>query len=280
MRAQQWVGETYGDVTLQVLRDSTRFEDVSRFQRVRIIDSPAYGATLLLDDAFMCAATVEHLYHEMLVHPALCSAEHIDRILVVGGGDGGSVREVLKHPEVREVVLCEIDAMVVDACKAYFHEMEVPWHDPRLTVRIGDGMDFVADAANGKFDVIIVDGADPVGPAATLFSTRFYVECMRRLHHDTGVLVSQTESPIAMRDDFLKIVHTMRDAFPFAEPYFGPMPIYPSGHWSYTIAGLDERRPALLQDRLAGITPRCRYFNEDIARAAYALPNNLKAALR
>jgi spermidine synthase len=209
----------------------------------------------------------------MLTHPAMATAGARKRVLIIGGGDGGTVREVLKHPGVEEVILCEIDRGVIDACKEFLPEMNVPWNDPRLSIQCGDGMAFVDDDANGTFDAILVDGADPIGPAAVLFSADFYAASRRRLNK-FGIFASQTESPIAMRGDFLSIVRTMRMCFRFADPYFGPMPIYPSGTWSWTMAGMSSN-VLPVPARIVQIEPSCKYYNRQIHRAAFALPNDL-----
>jgi spermidine synthase len=282
MTDEMWAEERYGDgdaiTRLGYKAGKTRVATQSHFQKIEIVETEVAGAVLLLDGAFMTSVAHEHFYHEMLAHPALATAACIDRVLVIGGGDGGTVREVLKYPMVKEVVLSEIDRGVIDACRAHLPEMTVPWDDPRLTIRCGDGMDFVADAKNGRYDVILVDGADPVGPAAVLFSPEFYARCKRRLT-DEGVLASQTESPIAMREDFLRIAKTLRTSFRVADPYFGPMPIYPSGTWSWTLAYDGTTR---LPDpyRVAHAEQTCRYFNRQIARSAFALPQDILMALR
>lgn len=282
MTQRKWAEETFGEgdalSKIGFLGSRVRCDVQSDFQRIEIIETEAAGPVLLLDGALMTSAAHEHFYHEMLVHPALTAVQDIRRILVIGGGDGGTVREVLKYPWVKSVTLCEIDPGVIEACRGHLPEMRVPWYDPRLEIRCGDGMAFVADEANGTFDAIFVDGADPVGPAAVLFSPEFYAHCKNRLTAH-GALVSQTESPIGMREDFLRIVRTMREAFSVADPYFGPMPIYPGGTWSWTIAA-DGTLCLPRWERLGLIEPTCKYYNRQIHRAAFALPNDVLLALR
>jgi spermidine synthase len=282
MTQPRWVEEVYGEgddlSKIGFVGGKVRCDLQSKFQRIEIIETEAAGPVLLLDGAFMTSVAHEHFYHEMLTHPALCTAPSIRRVLVIGGGDGGTVREVLKYPEVESVALCEIDHHVLAVCRGLLPEMNVPWNDPRLTIHCDDGMAFVEDETVGKFDVILVDGADPVGPAAVLFSKEFYAACKRRLA-EGGYLASQTESPIGMREDFLRIVRTMRGSFRCADPYFGPMPIYPSGAWSWTLA---HDGPTRLErtDRVARIEPICKYYNRQIHRAAFALPNDILRALK
>jgi spermidine synthase len=282
MTEERWAQEAYGNgdaiTRLGFKAGRTRVNTRSEFQTIEIVETEVAGPVLLLDGAFMTSLRDEHFYHEMLAHPTLATAANIERVLIIGGGDGGTVREVLKYPGVKEVTLCEIDRGVIDACKAHLPEMNVPWDDPRLEIRCGDGFAFVGDDTNGEYDVILVDGADPEGPAAVLFTAEFYWRCRSRLAKG-GVLASQTESPIAMRDDFLRIVHTMRMSFRVADPYFGPMPIYPGGTWSWTLA---YDGPTRLPDpyRVAHAEKTCRYFNRQIVRSAFALPQDILRALR
>jgi len=274
-----WFDETFqGRVRFSLPVKRTLFHGKSPYQIIDIVDTETYGPTLLLDSAYMTSVRDEHFYHEMLVHPALTTAPAIRNVLVIGGGDGGTVREVLRYREVARVTMCEIDQMVTDACKEHLGEFGVPWDDPRLTLRFGDGVAFLRDHIGEPFDVILIDGSDPVGPAEGLIAGSFYESCKRRLA-PSGVLALQSEAPHLMRDDFLRIVRTLRGVFPAVHPYFGPVPIYPSGSWSWTFAsqGVDPLAPR--EDRLAQIEPSCKHYNRDIHRAAFALPSDLKRAL-
>jgi spermidine synthase len=255
------------------------FHGKSEYQTIDIVDTEPYGPTLLLDSAYMTSVGEEYYYHELLVHPALTSAPSIKRVLVIGGGDGGTVREVLRYREVEHVTMCEIDAQVTEACKQHLTAFNVPWQDPRLRLLFGDGVAYVRDSSDAPYDVILIDGSDPVGPAEGLIHGSFYESCKRRLAPE-GVLALQSEAPHLMRDDFLRIVRTLRGVFPRVHPYFGPVPIYPSGGWSWTFAStqIDPLTPR--EDRLAQIERGCRYYNRDIHRAAFAQPNDIRAALK
>ena len=157
----------------------TLLRTASEYQSIDIVETEL-GATLLLGDAYMTSVADEFFYHEMLVHPALTVAPQIRRVLVIGGGDGGTVREVLRYREVQKVVMCELDGLVVEACKEHLKAFNVPWDDPRLELRIGDGVAFLRDYSGEPFDVILVDGPDPVGPAEGLFQSPFYQSCKAR----------------------------------------------------------------------------------------------------
>jgi spermidine synthase len=275
-----WCDETFQDrVRLGLRITRTLYHGQSPYQTIDIVDTEPYGVTLLLDRAYMTSVGDEYHYHELLVHPALTSAPAIKRVLVIGGGDGGTVREVLRYREVQHVTMCEIDAMVTDACKQHLGALNVPWDDPRLELRFGDGVAYLRDHTGEPFDVILIDGSDPVGPAEGLIHGSFYQSCKRRLAPE-GVLALQSEAPHLMREDFLRIVHSLRGVFPRVHPYFGPVPIYPSGAWSWTFASeqIDPLYPR--EDRLAQIEQGCRYYNRDIHRAAFVQPNDIRAALR
>lgn len=273
-----WFDEIYEDqsrIGLKVNR--TLFSGQSEYQRVDIVETAAYGRALLLDGMWMTAEGEEHTYHEMIVHPALTTAPRIERVLVIGGGDGGTVREVLRHPEVQHVDMVEIDAMVIEACQAHLPTIGTAWDDPRLVVRAEDGVAFIKNAAPASYDVILVDGADPVGPAEGLFNEAFFAACKRALT-PAGVLVTQSGSPVAQRDIHVALVRTIGGVFATTRPYFQAVPLYPGALWSWTYAS-DAVDPAAVDaaraERVAGWA---EIYNAEVHQAAFAVPNGLKKA--
>lgn len=266
-----WYSETYGDRIAFGLRASaTLHHERSAHQLVEIFDTPAFGKVLALDGVFMTSAGDEFFYHEMIAQPALCTAPRIDRVLVIGGGDGGTAREVLRHRGVREVVLVEIDPAVVSACRAHLPELGA-WDDPRLTVLFDDGVRFVREAEPASFDVVILDGSDPVGPAEGLFDRAFF-EGVRRALAPDGVFVAQSESPMAYAEAFYAIVRELGAIFGRAHPYFGAVPLYGIGPWTWTYASASADPLALRAERAAAIERPCRYWTREIHRAAFAQP--------
>ena len=208
-----WYDETFGDHTRLSLRvKETLFAGQSDFQKVEVIDTVGFGRVLVVDGVFMTSEYDEFLYHEMLVHPAMTTAPRIERVLVIGGGDGGTVREVLRHSDVRECVMIEIDEMVVEASKQYLQSIGTAWNDPRLDVRFIDGIDYVKTSDDDEFDVILIDGTDPIGPGAVLFDEAFFAGC-RRMLQDDGVMALQSESPLLMMDTFVEVQRTLRGVF-------------------------------------------------------------------
>ena len=178
--ADEWYYEQFENHTrlgMQVRRHLV--SERSDFQKIELFEAERYGRVLALDGVYQTSELEEYFYHEMLVHPAMTSAPRIRRALVIGGGDGGTVREVLKHPEVEECVMVEIDARVVEACKAHLPAIGTAWDDPRLELRIGDGIAFVKEADTEPFDVIFLDGSDPIGPSTGLYDEAFYRGCAR-----------------------------------------------------------------------------------------------------
>ncbi|OGT68969.1 MAG: spermidine synthase [Gammaproteobacteria bacterium RIFCSPHIGHO2_12_FULL_45_9] len=257
----------------------TLFHTRSPFQDILVVETDLLGRALMLDGMWMTAEGDEKSYHEMLVHPALCTAPHIARILVIGGGDGGTVREVLKYPEVQQVDLVEIDELVVQACQQHLPSIGTAWHDPRLTLTIADGIEWVKTTKPGTYDIILVDGSDPKGPAVGLFDHAFYEACARALTPH-GIFVSQAESPVLMQDVHIDMVQALQKAFGHAYPYYGTVMIYPGGLWSWIYAARTTQPTDLKAERVARITETTEIWNKAIHHGAFAVPNRLQQALQ
>lgn len=273
-----WYDEVFRDRVRHGLKVTARlFHLRSEFQTVEVIDTEQYGRVLVLDGIFQTSEAEEYHYHEMLVHPAMVTAPAVRRVLVVGGGDGGTVREVLRHAGVERVVMIEIDPVVVEACRAHLASFEVPWDDPRLDLRFEDGVSFVRSAVVEPFDVILLDGSDPVGPSEGLFGRAFHEGC-RRLLRPGGVFAAQTESPFLFPEVFRDTVHLLRDVHGRADPYFGPVPLYAAGSWSWTHAG-GAGPLAIDEARAAAVEPHLRYYCREVHRGALALPPDVRRLL-
>lgn len=247
----------------------------SAFQEIEVLDTDAFGRVLVLDGIFQTSERDEHVYHEMLVHPALCTAPDVRRVLVIGGGDGGTVREVLRHPGVERVVQVEIDADVVEVSKRFLPSIGgTAWDDSRLDLRIGDGVAFVRDGDSPPFDVIVLDGSDPIGPSSGLFDHAFYRDCARALTPN-GVFVAQTESPFLHRELYGEIVGALRSAFGHAASCFAPVPLYSAGPWSFTLASGEPVPGPIVAARADAVAPACRYWNPRLHDAAFVEPNDV-----
>ena len=211
-------------------------EETSAFQKIEIYETATFGNFMVIDGFTMVTDRDNFLYHEMMSHPALYTHPKPDKVLVIGGGDCGTLKEVLKHPEVKTAQQVEIDERVTRLAEIYFPELCSSNNDPRAELHFVDGIKWVKDAAPGSYDVIIVDSTDPVGPAEGLFNEAFYRNCHKALG-EHGILVQQSESPLY----HTKLIHEMRAAmrntgFSDVLTYDFPQPIYPSGWWSGTMA--------------------------------------------
>jgi spermidine synthase len=248
--------------------------EVSAYQKVDIYEHPFFGRVLTLDDLLQTSERDEFTYHEMLVHPALASRDRVERVLIIGGGDGGTLRHVLMHG-VQEVVMCEIDDTVVRLCRELMPALsDGAFDDPRAKVVIGDGAAYVAEH-EGVFDAVIVDGSDPVGPAVVLFSVEFYSACRRALRDD-GVFISQTGSPMFQTDEFEMAYGNLSRAFGKAEPYLSFVPTYPGVFWSYMSATdgapLTASEPDAIASRLKARGITTKLYAPDVHGASFALP--------
>ena len=264
-----WIDEPHQGVRYG-LAGRVLVEEQSDFQRITVIDSQRYGKGLLLDGCWMTAEHQERHYHEALVHPALCSAEAIERVLVIGGGDGGTARECLRHPEVKHLDMVEIDGRVVELSQEHLSSIGGGcWSDPRFHLTVGDGIAWAAEAADASYDVVIVDGSDPTGPAEGLFNRAFFRNCCRILKPG-GVFATQSESPEAFRQVHIDMVKLIRELFGHADPLYGWVPMYPSGWWSWTFAAKDGPRYLTVQsERAAAVAEGCAIWSPRWQQGAF-----------
>jgi len=250
----------------------------SGIQHICVVQSPVFGRMLLLDGMVMLTEWDEFIYHEMLVHPALFLLPFPRKVLVIGGGDGGTVREVLRHPSIEHVDLVEIDPRVIAVAQSYFPTVAAGFSDPRVHLHHADGAEFVRSAPSGFYDAVFVDSTDPTGIAESLFGEAFYSECQRVLHA-TGVLALQSESPLhPVYCQTLPRVHRLlRPLFRHVASYLASIPTYPTGMWSFTLASrhyhpLEDFSPTDAQQRIERLSGKLRYYTAELHRAAFALP--------
>ncbi len=281
-----WFTDKDDDQALSLRFTGDVFYDVqSPFQRVRILESYKYGKMLALDDMVMTTEKDEFHYHEMISHPALFSLNNPKNVLVIGGGDGGTIREILRHDSIESVTMVEIDGHVIEACKEFLPTIALSFNHPKLKLIVDDGIAFIKNAQAKSYDLIIVDGSDPVGPAEGLFSVEFYTNCYNALD-DNGILVAQGESPKFNEKAFAELNKTLQQIFGKnnAPVSLFFVPTYPTGMWSfqYGLKGnVDVRK---LQDatRVASFVESqgLRYYNEDIHEATFATPNFVKQLIK
>jgi spermidine synthase len=253
-------------LTLKVLR--TLVTEHTQFQDLAVIDTEQYGRMLVLDGMVQTTTVDEFIYHEMITHVALFTHKDPKTVAIIGGGDGGVVREVIKHPGVERVVLVEIDERVVAASRQYLPEIASGLSDARVEIRYEDGIQHIKENKDA-YDVIIVDSTEPVGAAVGLFSAEFYANIYESLKDD-GIMVAQTESPFYNQDLIRKSYSAMHDLFPVTRLYLASIPTYPSGLWSFTIASKENDPLSVPPERFINIPTR--YYTPQLHHAAFTLP--------
>jgi len=281
-----WFTDKDEDQALSLRFTGEVFYDVqSPFQRVRILESPKYGKFLTLDDMVMTTQNDEFHYHEMISHPAMFTHGNVKNVLVIGGGDGGTVREILRHEGVEKVTMVEIDGEVIKACKEFLPEIAAAFDNPKLELLVDDGIAFIKQAAPKSYDLIIVDGSDPVGPAEGLFSTEFYTNCYNALK-DGGILVAQGESPKFNEKAFSELNFTLQDIFgnDNAPVSLFFVPTYPTGMWSfqYGLKGSEAPKAVSNDTEIEAFVDAkgLKYYNADVHRGSFATPNFVKQLIK
>ena len=255
-------------------------EEQSPYQKLEIYDTETYGNLMVIDGCVMLTDRDNFLYHEMMSHPALFSHPDPKRVVIIGGGDCGTLREVLKHPGVEKVTQIDIDKLVTDLSEKYFPALCDSNDDPRAELLFEDGVKWVDECPEESIDLIIVDSTDPVGPAEGLFKVDFFKRCFRILKQG-GIMVQQSESPLYHTDSIIKDLHVDMQAAGFSTtatlPF--PQPVYPSGWWSCTMAGKGSDVKTFREADSAAKTFETDYYTADMHRGALTLPPFMKKVL-
>ncbi|HHH46219.1 MAG TPA: polyamine aminopropyltransferase [Thiotrichales bacterium] len=247
-------------------------EEQTPYQRIEIYETETFGNLMVIDGFIMLSSRDNFLYHEMMSHPALFTHPAPRRVVIIGGGDCGTLREVLRHPEIEHVLQVEIDERVTRLAEQYFPELCEANGDPRAEFFFGDGIRWMAEAEPGSVDVIIVDSTDPIGPAKGLFTEDFYRNCHRALG-EAGVVVQQSESPLYHLDILLPMHRAMRAAgFSETRSLHFPQPVYPSGWWTATMGLKGCTTDGWRRADAAGKTFPTRYYSAETHAAALAQP--------
>jgi spermidine synthase len=252
-------------------------------QHLVIFDNPRMGRVMALDGVIQTTEADEFIYHEMLTHVPILAHGSAKRVLIIGGGDGGMLREVSKHRSVEHITMVEIDGTVVDMCKEFLpNHSKGAYDDPRLNLVIDDGMRFVATTTTEKFDVIISDSTDPIGPGEVLFSENFYQACHRCLN-DGGILVTQNGTPFMQLGEVQTTAGRLRSLFPDWHFYQAAIPTYIGGAmtfaWGATNTAYRKLSREILQQRFAGSGIITRYYNPEIHIGAFAMPQYVLQAI-
>jgi spermidine synthase len=255
-------------------------EEQSEFQKIAIYETETFGNLMVIDDCVMLTQRDNFLYHEMMAHPALFTHKDPKKVVIIGGGDCGTLKEVLKHPSVEEAWQIEIDEVVTKLSQKYFPELCDKNDDPRARFFFGDGIQWMKDVVSESVDIIIIDSTDPVGPAEGLFAKDFYRNCFAALRAG-GILIQQSESPLLHSKTIIKKAHEeMQEVgFDHTHTLSFPQPVYPTGWWSATMAG--KQKP-LIYFREEDVDERpfvTRYYNKQIHQGALAIPEFMKVDL-
>jgi len=255
------------------------FSDSSEFQKVEVFETNSkLGRVLTLDDLMMTTEGDEFHYHEMIAHIPMMNHKCPKTVLVIGGGDGGTVREVLKHKTVKKVILCEIDGMVIDACKKFLPTIAGKLDDSRVEVLVEDAIEFIKDKKN-EYDIVLIDSTDPMGPGEGLFTEEFYTNVKNSLK-EGGIIAAQSESPVVNKEEIKKMYTLLKKVFPIVSTYTSNIPTYPGGYWAWAYCS-DSVEPLsyIDEERCAEITKTCKIYNKEYHLARFALPNYLKELL-
>lgn len=274
-----WFSETlHGNFQLRLFVEKTLFQEKTEHQDLHVFENPGFGRVLTLDGIVQTTEGDEFIYHEMLSHVPILAHGAVKRVLIIGGGDGGMLKQVLRHAGV-EATLVEIDQSVIDLCRKYLPAIgEDAFDSPRARVVITDGAKYVAET-DEKYDVIIVDSTDPVGPGAILFSAEFYKECKRCLNRG-GILVTQNGVPFFQKDELTNSYRRLTPLFKDVSFFVAAVPTYSGGFMAFGWATDNEalrRQPAsVIAERYAQADIKTRYYNADIHLGSFALPTYIR----
>ena len=256
----------YFGITMKI--NKTLHTEQTKFQKLNIVETEEWGNMLLLDDMVMTSERDEFVYHEMIAHVPLFTHPNPEYVLVVGGGDGGVIREVLKHPSIKKATLVDIDGEVIEYSKKFLPSIAGQLEDERVDVQVGDGFMHIAQSEN-QYDVIMVDSTEPVGPAVNLFTKGFYTGISKALKED-GLFVAQSDNPWFKADLIAKVQSDVKEVFPITRLYTANIPTYPSGLWCFTMGAKKYDPLAVREERFHDI--ETKYYTKELHKAAFVLP--------
>lgn len=276
-----WYTEEHTEnVRFSIKVDRQLYSGQSEFQRIDVFESKEFGTFFTLDGLMMVTQKDEFIYHDMIVHVPMATNPQIKDVLVIGAGDGGTVRELTRYDSIVNIDMVEIDKLVVDVCKEYLPQTACKLEDPRVRLFFEDGLRFIRTKEN-SYDLIIVDSTDPFGPGEGLFTKEFYGNCYKALKDD-GILVNQHESPYyeTYAQNMGRAHQRIKEFFPVCRVYQAHIPTYPSGHWLFGFAS-KKYDPLLDINEQAwnGLGIKTQYYNTEIHKGCFALPNYVKEQL-
>ena len=270
-----WYTEEHSEnVRFSIKVEEQLYSAQSPFQRIDVFQSKEFGRFFTLDGLMMVTEKDEFIYHDMITHVAMATNPNIKKVLVIGAGDGGTVRELTRYSTIEHIDMVEIDKMVVDACIKYLPQTACKLNDERVSLIFEDGLKFVRTKVQ-EYDLIIVDSTDPFGPGEGLFTKEFYGNCFNALKED-GILVNQHETPYY--DSYAKSMQRahkrIKEFFPVCRVYQAHIPTYPSGHWLFGFASKKyDPVKDLDAEKWNKLGLKTKYYNTDIHTGSFALPN-------
>lgn len=252
----------------------------SEYQSIDILDTYEYGRVLVLDGELMITAKDEFIYHEMITHVPMAVHKNAHNVLVIGAGDGGTIRELSKYDDIQNIDMVEVDRTVVDVCSEYFRQTSCGLDDSRVNVYFEEGLRFIR-GRDAEYDLIIVDCSDPFGPSVGLFTREFYGSCYKALKDD-GILINQHESPFynPHQRSVIRAHNQIQIVFPYSTVYQCHIPSYPSGHWLFGFASKKyDPIEDLDADHWNSLRIKTHYYNTDLHKGSFYLPNYVKELL-
>ena len=271
---EMWFHDEHTDnVKLAIRVDYQVFSAQSEIQRIDVLESKEFGKILVVDGDLMLTEKDEFIYHEMISHVPMAVHPQVEKILVIGGGDGGVVRELAKYDTVEQIDVVEADPLLVEVCRKYFPQMACSLNDPRVHIYHEDGLRFIRSKSDA-YDLIIIDSPNPFGAGEGLFTKEFYGNCFNALHED-GIMINQHESPFYKEEAFQcqRMHKRIIESFPISRIYQAHIPSYPSGHWLF---GFASKRYHPVHDmdgiqwKLRGI--QTKYYLPRLHEGVFALP--------
>lgn len=267
------------NVKMSIRVDKQLYTEDSEFQRIDVFQSEEFGRFLTLDGIMMLTEKDEFIYHEMITHVAMASNPDVKKVLVIGAGDGGTIRELTRYKTIERIDMVEIDERVVAVCREYLRKTACRLDDSRVHIYYEDGLKYVRRKEN-EYDLIIVDSTDPFGPGEGLFTSEFYGNCFNALTKN-GILVNQHESPYYSDDAraMQRAHRRIKEFFPICKVYQAHIPTYPSGHWLFGYASKTVDPLKADAERWNALELETRYYNTDLHKGCFMIPNYVKELL-
>ncbi|MGK0367027.1 MAG: spermidine synthase [Thermoproteota archaeon] len=250
------------------------YSEKSKYQQIDIIDTEAVGRLMLLDGCTMVSDKDEFVYHEVMAHIPYMVSSKVENVLIIGGGDGGIIREFTKYQDIKKIDLVEIDEQVIEVSKKYFPKIASGLSDARVNILATDGVEFIKTKKN-EYDIIVIDSTDPKDFALGLFTNEFYADVFNALT-DTGIMMNQTENPFFDEWDLKKIYSNMKELFPIVKSFSAPMVIYPGTFWTFSFCSKKFMPTELNSDKVSRMEKeqeKLQWYNMDWHKAAFSLSN-------